>query len=84
MVRVKVKICDNFQKFHELFLFYKKKFFIKKKKLAWIMLSDWAIKQLEKITYDYLQLNCQEGTCYGVFAVSIIIISNLYILLIYL
>ncbi|CAI2166684.1 14469_t:CDS:10 [Funneliformis geosporum] len=37
--------------------------------LAWIMLSDWAIKQLEKITYDYLHLNCQDGTCYGVFAV---------------
>ncbi|GES91196.1 serine incorporator/TMS membrane protein [Rhizophagus clarus] len=37
--------------------------------LAWIMLSDWAIKQLEKITYDYLHLNCQEGTCYGFLAV---------------
>ncbi|CAB5364492.1 uncharacterized protein OCT59_005741 [Rhizophagus irregularis] len=37
--------------------------------LAWIMLSDWAIKQLEKITYDYLHLNCQEGTCYGILAV---------------
>ncbi|CAI2175354.1 15693_t:CDS:2 [Funneliformis geosporum] len=37
--------------------------------LAWIMLSDWAIKQLEKILHDYLQLNCKEGTCYGVLAV---------------
>uniref|UniRef100_U9TYS5 TMS membrane protein/tumor differentially expressed protein n=1 Tax=Rhizophagus irregularis (strain DAOM 181602 / DAOM 197198 / MUCL 43194) TaxID=747089 RepID=U9TYS5_RHIID len=33
------------------------------------MLSDWAIKQLEKITYDYLHLNCQEGTCYGILAI---------------
>jgi serine incorporator 1/3 len=33
------------------------------------MLSDWAIKQLEKITYDYLHLNCEEGTSYGVLAV---------------
>ncbi|CAG8540051.1 11950_t:CDS:2 [Funneliformis caledonium] len=37
--------------------------------LAWIMMSDWAIKQLEKMLYDYLQLNCEEGTCYGVLAV---------------
>ncbi|CAG8498473.1 10678_t:CDS:2 [Paraglomus occultum] len=37
--------------------------------LAWFMLSDWAIKQLEKMTYDYLHLNCPEGTCYGVLAV---------------
>ncbi|CAG8578338.1 6512_t:CDS:2 [Ambispora gerdemannii] len=37
--------------------------------LAWIMLSDWAIKKLESITYDYLKLNCPEGTCYGVLAV---------------
>ncbi|CAG8646612.1 1839_t:CDS:2 [Acaulospora morrowiae] len=37
--------------------------------LAWIMLTDWAIKQLEKITYEYLKLDCEEGTCYGVLAV---------------
>ncbi|CAJ0913934.1 4191_t:CDS:10 [Entrophospora sp. SA101] len=36
-------------------------------KLAWLMLSDWAIKQLEKITH--LHLNCPEETCYGVLAV---------------
>ncbi|CAH1767522.1 3107_t:CDS:2, partial [Entrophospora sp. SA101] len=35
--------------------------------LAWLMLSDWAIKQLEKITH--LHLNCPEETCYGVLAV---------------
>ncbi|CAG8440415.1 5078_t:CDS:10 [Ambispora leptoticha] len=37
--------------------------------LAWLMLSDWAIKKLESITYEYLKLNCPEGTCYGVLAV---------------
>ncbi|CAJ0638980.1 5146_t:CDS:2 [Entrophospora sp. SA101] len=35
--------------------------------LAWLMLSDWAIKHLEKITH--LHLSCPEGTCYGVLAV---------------
>jgi serine incorporator 1/3 len=38
------------------------------------MLSDWAIRQLEKITYDYLHLNCEEGTCYGILAVGLIFI----------
>ncbi|GBC00799.1 hypothetical protein RclHR1_03980015 [Rhizophagus clarus] len=37
---------------------------------SWIMLSDWAIKQLEKMTYDYLHLKCKDdGSCYGVLAV---------------
>ncbi|CAG8516521.1 16336_t:CDS:2 [Cetraspora pellucida] len=42
--------------------------------LAWIMLSDWALKQLEKISLDYLKLTCkkdngEDGICYGVLAV---------------
>ncbi|KAL1923159.1 uncharacterized protein VTP21DRAFT_9535 [Calcarisporiella thermophila] len=37
--------------------------------LAWIMTSDWAIKQLQHITYDYLKLNCPSGECYGLLAV---------------
>ncbi|CAG8492434.1 11814_t:CDS:2 [Scutellospora calospora] len=42
--------------------------------LAWIMLSDWALKQLEKISLDYLKLTCKkddgkDGICYGVLAV---------------
>lgn len=37
---------------------------------SWIMLSDWAIRQLEKVTYDYLHLKCKDdGSCYGVLAV---------------
>ncbi|SAM02048.1 hypothetical protein [Absidia glauca] len=37
--------------------------------LAWLMLSDWAIKQLQHLTLDYLKLDCAEGSCYGVIAV---------------
>lgn len=34
------------------------------------MLSNWAIKQLQRITLDYMKLECSEGTCYGIIAVS--------------
>ncbi|CAO3600356.1 unnamed protein product [Absidia cylindrospora] len=37
--------------------------------VAWLMLSDWAIKQLQHLTLDYLKLECSEGTCYGIIAV---------------
>ena len=37
------------------------------------MLSNWAIKQLQHITLDYMKLECKEGTCYGIIAVCIII-----------
>ncbi|KAF0493899.1 serine incorporator/TMS membrane protein [Gigaspora margarita] len=44
--------------------------FIMNSILAWIMLSEWALKQLEKISPDYLKLTCKEdGICYGVLAV---------------
>ncbi|CAO3659867.1 unnamed protein product [Rhizopus stolonifer] len=33
------------------------------------MLSDWAVKQISKVTLDYLKLNCTEGRCYGTIAV---------------
>ncbi|SAL95199.1 hypothetical protein [Absidia glauca] len=36
---------------------------------AWLMLSNWAIKQLQHLTLDYLKLECSEGTCYGIIAV---------------
>ncbi|GAA5957925.1 hypothetical protein JCM3765_006207 [Sporobolomyces pararoseus] len=36
---------------------------------AWIMLSDWAIKKIEKWSYDWIKMNCQDGKCYGVLAV---------------
>ena len=34
--------------------------------LAWIMLSDWAVKLLEKYSLGYLKPNCENGACYGV------------------
>lgn len=38
--------------------------------LAWVMLSDWAIKLIAKWSYDYIKMECAEGRCYGVLAVS--------------
>ncbi|KAG0307481.1 hypothetical protein BGZ98_000199 [Dissophora globulifera] len=35
--------------------------------LAWVLLSDWASKQLESITHGYLKLNCEDKSCYGAF-----------------
>ncbi|KAI9245462.1 serine incorporator/TMS membrane protein [Sporodiniella umbellata] len=37
--------------------------------LAWLMLSDFAVKQISKITLDYLKLSCVGGKCYGTIAV---------------
>lgn len=37
--------------------------------LAWLMKTDLAIKQIEKWSHGYLQMDCSEGKCYGVIAV---------------
>jgi hypothetical protein len=37
--------------------------------LAWIMKSDFAIKQIEKWSYDYIKMDCAGDKCYGVLAV---------------
>ncbi|KAI7868753.1 serine incorporator/TMS membrane protein [Spinellus fusiger] len=37
--------------------------------LAWLMLSNWAIKKLQHLTMDYMKLDCVEGRCYGIIAV---------------
>ncbi|KAK7449762.1 Membrane protein tms1 [Stygiomarasmius scandens] len=37
--------------------------------LAWLMKTDFMIKQIEKWSYDYIQMNCAADTCYGVLAV---------------
>ncbi|KAI8087947.1 serine incorporator/TMS membrane protein [Gilbertella persicaria] len=37
--------------------------------LAWLMLSNWAIKKLEHLTLDYMKFDCAEGSCYGVIGV---------------
>lgn len=37
--------------------------------LAWIMLTPWAIKKLQKLTFDWVTINCPTGACHGWFAV---------------
>ncbi|KAL0954759.1 hypothetical protein HGRIS_003710 [Hohenbuehelia grisea] len=37
--------------------------------LAWLMRTDWAIKLIERWSYDYIKMDCAEGQCYGVLAV---------------
>lgn len=35
------------------------------------MLTDIAIKQIQKWSYDYIKMSCEEGKCYGVLAVRL-------------
>lgn len=37
--------------------------------LAWLMKTDLAIKQIEKWSHGYLQMDCSGGKCYGILAV---------------
>lgn len=37
--------------------------------IAWLMLSGWAIKQLERSSFGYLHIACPNGECYGLLAV---------------
>ncbi|KAF8659055.1 hypothetical protein AX16_001927 [Volvariella volvacea WC 439] len=37
--------------------------------LAWLMKTDWAIRQIEKLAFDYIKMDCAGGKCYGVLAV---------------
>jgi serine incorporator 1/3 len=39
---------------------------------AWLMKTPLAIKQIEKISHGYLQMDCAGGKCYGVLAVSML------------
>ena len=43
--------------------------FILNSLIAWLMRTRWAINALEKLTYDYLKMECPSGKCYGVLAV---------------
>jgi hypothetical protein len=47
------------------------------------MLSQWAIKKLEHLTLDYMKLDCAEGSCYGVMAVSASFFFLPYLLVMY-
>ncbi|KAI0142778.1 serine incorporator/TMS membrane protein [Xylariaceae sp. FL1272] len=37
--------------------------------LSWIMLTPWAIKKLEHLTFDYVKIQCSDGACTGWLAV---------------
>lgn len=37
--------------------------------LSWIMLTDWAMKKLSKLTLDYVNIKCAGKECYGWLAV---------------
>ena len=37
--------------------------------LAWLMKSPVVYHQLEKWSYDYIKMDCDDGKCYGVLAV---------------
>jgi hypothetical protein len=37
--------------------------------VAWIMLTDWAIKKLQHLTLDYFEFQCNGSACYGFTAV---------------
>ena len=37
--------------------------------LAWIMKTPFVIRQLEKLTFDYIKIECSGGGCYGLLAV---------------
>lgn len=37
--------------------------------LSWIMLTPWAIKKLQHLTLDYMEISCPDGPCYGWVAV---------------
>ena len=37
--------------------------------LAWMMLTDWAIKLVAEWSFDWIKMECSGGKCYGVLAV---------------
>jgi serine incorporator 1/3 len=39
--------------------------------LAWLMKTRFMIELIEKWSYDYIKMDCEEGKCYGVLAVSV-------------
>lgn len=44
--------------------------------LAWLMKTPLAIKQIEKWSHGYLEMDCEGGKCYGVLAVSNTILTT--------
>lgn len=37
--------------------------------LSWILLSDWAIRKIEKLTFDFMKITCEGKECHGFVAV---------------
>ena len=37
---------------------------------AWVMKTNLAIELIKKWSYDYIKMDCEDGKCYGVLAVS--------------
>jgi serine incorporator 1/3 len=38
--------------------------------LAWLVKTPSMIKLIESWSYDYIKMDCEDGKCYGVLAVS--------------
>lgn len=38
--------------------------------IAWLMRTDIAIRQIEKLSWDWILMDCTGGKCYGLLAVS--------------
>ncbi|KAF2502365.1 TMS membrane protein/tumor differentially expressed protein [Lophium mytilinum] len=38
--------------------------------MSWLMLTDWAMKKLQHLTLDYVDIKCQGEECYGYVAVQ--------------
>lgn len=39
--------------------------------LAYLSRTNFAIKQIEKLSWDWIKMDCSGGKCYGLLAVSI-------------
>jgi Serine incorporator (Serinc) len=44
--------------------------------LAWLMKTDFMIRQIEKWSYDYIKMDCEGDKCYGVLAVCTTVLSG--------
>lgn len=42
--------------------------------IAWVMKTRFAIRQIEKWSYDYIKMDCDGDKCYGVLAVRVMLI----------
>jgi serine incorporator 1/3 len=48
--------------------------------LAWLMKTRFMIELIEKWSYDYIKMDCEDGKCYGVLAVSgCLLVCQLYL-----